>query len=303
MKETKMMFETFINTLKSTRNLSEKTIIAYNSDLKDFLLYVETHMIDEEIILKYINHLVETRRLKASTINRKTILLKQLFKYLYEKKYIPRNYYNIHPIKFRQEMQLPKTLSIIEVSKLLNHLKMERSNAVTKHDIWRASRNLALVDVLVSTGIRVQELSDIELDDIDITEHTILIHGKGRKQRLLYISCQQTWDNVTEWMSLRNSKFTNTDSLFVNKYGDKISVYGIEYIFRELKKETMINTNATPHFLRHTFATNLLENGADIRSVQELLGHSSVSTTQIYTEVTTERKKRVLNNYNYRNKL
>lgn len=297
------IFEEFVNTMKSTKNLSRKTVIAYKSDIKDFLQFLTENKFDEEIVLKYINYLFEVRMLKASSINRKMILLKQLFKFLFDKKYISKNYYEIHNIRLRQERHLPKTLSILDVSSLLNHLTIECSKAVTQFEIWKSARNLALIDTLISTGIRVQELSDISINDIVLAEHIILIHGKGRKQRLLYISCEQTWNNIMNWIAIRESKYTNTDKLFVNKYGNQISVYGIEYIFRELKKQTKINVNATPHFLRHTFATNLLENGADIRSVQELLGHSSISTTEIYTEVTAGRKKDILNKYNYRNKM
>lgn len=303
MNEMESIFEEFVNTMKSTKNLSRKTVIAYKSDIKDFSQFLTENNFDEGIVLKYINYLFEVRMLKASSINRKMILLKQLFKFLFDKKYISKNYYEIHNIRLRQERHLPKTLTILDVSSLLNHLTIECSKAVTQFEIWKSARNLALMDILISTGIRVQELSDISINDIVLAEHIILIHGKGRKQRLLYISCEQTWNNIMNWIAIRKSKYTNTDKLFVNKYGNQISVYGIEYIFRELKKQTKININATPHFLRHTFATNLLENGADIRSVQELLGHSSISTTEIYTEVTAGRKKDVLNKYNYRNKM
>ncbi len=105
------------------------------------------------------------------------------------------------------------------------------------------------------------------------------------------------------WLKIRKTKPTNTNKLFVNRYGYPISIHGIEYIYRTIKANSGINTKSTPHYLRHTFATNLLANGADLRSVQEILGHSSIATTEIYTEVTVGRKKQVLNKYNYRNKL
>lgn len=153
------------------------------------------------------------------------------------------------------------------------------------------------------TGIRIGEASNISLSDIIFPERTILIHGKGRKQRLIYISCLQTWTNLTQWIKIRKVNSTNTDKLFVNRFGNQLGIHGIEYIYNTLRTAAGINEKSTPHYLRHTFATNLLANGADLRSVQEILGHSSVSTTEIYTEVTTKRKKQVLNKFNYRNKL
>ena len=160
-----------------------------------------------------------------------------------------------------------------------------------------------MIDILISTGIRVAEASAISINDIAMTERVILIHGKGRKQRLIYISCQETWDNLKDWIKLRKSMNLPTDKLFLNRSGKQLSIHGIEYIFNSARDFCGINSNATPHYLRHTFATNLLANGADLRSVQEILGHSSVSTTEIYTEVTVERKKQVLKKYNYRNKI
>lgn len=105
------------------------------------------------------------------------------------------------------------------------------------------------------------------------------------------------------WIRIRNKQKNNTDKVFVNRFGKQISIHGIEYIYNSVKKTCGINERSTPHYLRHTFATNLLANGADLRSVQEILGHSSVTTTEIYTEVTINRKKQILSRYNYRNNI
>lgn len=140
------------------------------------------------------------------------------------------------------------------------------------------------------------------MEDIIFSERTVLIHGKGRKQRLIYISCPQTWDNLSRWIDIKKN-ISKSDKLFINRYGEQLSIHGIEHIYNKIKEGAGITEHSTPHYLRHTFATNLLSNGADLRSVQELLGHASVATTEIYTEVSAKRKIEVLDKYNYRNVL
>lgn len=137
--------------------------------------------------------------------------------------------------------------------------------------------------------------------DIILSERTRLVHGKGRKQRLIHISSSQTWNRIKSLIKER--KTCNDKHLLINRYGHPLSIHGIEDIYKKYIKMAQITTKPTPHFLRHTFDTNLLANGADLRSVQEILEHASVATTKIYTEVTTARKKQVLKKFNYRNKL
>lgn len=303
MKKLELIAEEFLETVQSTKNLSSKTIIAYRSDLKDFCDFTDGNTLDKEIILLYVHELSQKRKLKDTTINRKIIVLKMFFEYLYSQNYIESNYFKLHNFKFKKEQRLPKTLAVKETAKLLTCLIAKNLAAQSKYEIWKTTRNLAMIDILISTGIRIAELSNIAINDIISTERVILIHGKGRKQRLIYISCPETWSNLTQWLKIRKTRPANTDKVFVNRYGEQISIHGIEYIYNTVKKNANINSHSTPHYLRHTFATNLLANGADLRSVQELLGHSSIATTEIYTEVTAKRKKQVLNKYNYRNKL
>lgn len=298
MKEINLVVEEFLDVIKSTKNLSNKTITAYRSDLVDFVNTSNVEDIGDNTILCYVQKLSQSRGLKDSTINRKLIVLKMFFQYAFTQNYLDKNYFLSHNFRFKKEKQLPKTLSIKETSRLLTCATNRYINSESDFCKWKATRDLALIDILISTGIRIAEASNISLDDIILSERTILIHGKGRKQRLIYISCSETWTNLMQWIKLRKSCITNTNKIFVNRYGEQLSIHGIEYIYNNLKKEAGINLQSTPHYLRHTFATNLLANGADLRSVQEILGHSSVSTTEIYTEVTTKRKKQVLNNSN-----
>lgn len=293
----------FIKTIQITKNLSTKTLQAYSSDLSDFCIYLNDSPIDDNTVLEYVEYLFNTKHLKISSIHRKLVVLKMFFAFLAEQHYISQNYYYSHSFKLKKEKQLPKTLAVADVKKLITCSYESTKKEQTNYHFWLSTRNLALLDLLISTGIRISEASNISLSDIITSERTILIHGKGRKQRLIYISCPETWRNIMNWIKIRNQLPVLTEKLFVNRYGQKLSIHGIEYIFRSLTSNSHITGNATPHYLRHTFATNLLANGADLRSVQELLGHSSIATTEIYTEVTTKRKKQVLNKYNMRNKL
>ena len=295
--------ENYLSTISSSKNLSPKTITAYQSDLRDFYRFSsEGGLSDSTLLLKYVTHLQLERKLKDSSISRKLITLKAFFAYLTKAGCCDRDYFAACDFHFRQEKRLPKTISPAESKKLLTAAE-DQKEISSGTSYWISARNLALIDILISTGIRIAEASAIALGDIIASERLILIHGKGKRQRLIYISCPQTWANLMDWIKVRKRLSVKTDKLFVNKYGDQITIHGIEYIYNSLKKAAGISSKSTPHYLRHTFATNLLSNGADLRSVQELLGHASVSTTEIYTEVSAKRKKQVLNKYNYRNKL
>jgi len=287
---------------RSSQNLSLRTIEAYQSDLYDFNRFLATETFDNEIIVRYIKHLKVNRKLKDTSIKRKLIVLKMFLAYLKEKNIINDNNYPAAFFRYKQEKRLPKTLETDEVVKVLNVLS-NKAFVTQGENSWLAIRNLALIDMLISTGIRISEASNIDVSDISLSDRTILIHGKGKKQRLLYISCKDTWMNVTNWIEKRKKLNPLTDKLFINRYKSQLGIHGIEYIFKGIKEECHVNPKATPHYFRHTFASNLLSRGADLRSVQELLGHSSVQTTEIYTEVSVKRKQEVLDNYNYRNDL
>lgn len=293
----------FLNVIKTTKNLSDKTIIAYNSDLMDFCNFLSINGLHNNIILNYVVHLFDERHLQESTITRKLVVIRMFLQFLYQNGYVEQNYYQNYTFKLKKERKLPKTLSVDESSKLIKYLSDNINRNTSKFTYWKACRDLALIDLLISSGIRIEEASNISLDDIIYSERTILIHGKGRKQRLIYISCVDTWNNLMNWIKERKTRNTNTNKIFVNRSGNQISIHGIEYIYNSIKKDCGINKRSTPHYLRHTFATNLLANGADLRSVQEILGHSSVTTTEIYTEVSINRKKQILTKYNYRNAL
>lgn len=288
----------FSNYLKATKNLSDKTLAAYGSDVKQFVSF--EHDILNPDICSFISYLRSDLCLKDTSIHRKIIALKIFYDYLLSNNVIETTPFYRLKFKFKQEKRLPKTLSVSEVNKLLQCFDIDVSSLSTFAQ-KEYVRDAALIDLLISTGIRIGEAVAITLEDINANERTLLIHGKGRKQRLIYISAPVTWNRIKALVKERSKSSNNY--LFVNRYGQPITIYGVENIYRKYAKRAQITTKSTPHYLRHTFATNLLANGADLRAVQEILGHVSIVTTQIYTEVTTSRKKQVLKKYNYRNKL
>ena len=239
--------------------------------------------------------------MKDSSIKRKIISLKIFAQYLFDNNFLTTYPFQKLKFKYKQEHKLPKILTIEEVEKLLNCITSSFSLSSSNFKIYEGTRDLAIIDLLISTGIRIGEICSIKLADINIKNKTLLIHGKGKKERLLFLSCEDTIKNLKKWLDIRSNHQNN--HLFLNRYGNPLTIHSIEDIFYKYRDLAKINPIATPHYLRHTFATNLLINGADIRSVQEILGHSNISTTEIYTEISLNHKQDVLNKYNFRNKI
>lgn len=292
------MVKEFTDHLRSTKNLSEKTLAAYTSDINMFLSSVSDPSAPD--ICGYIARL-QSAGLKDSSVKRKIVSLRIFYEYLTERGIVERSPFDSLKFRFRTEKRLPKTLTVQEVKRLLASLT-PASEKMSEFRLRQSTRDAALIDLMISTGIRISEAAAIKFDDVIVPEHALLIHGKGRKQRIIYISAPETWSRLMEQLRAQR-RGGKTEYLFTNHLGDPLTPHGVEAIYAKYAAKANISKHTTPHYLRHTFATNLLANGADLRSVQEILGHSSVATTEIYTEVTSKRKKQVLNKYNYRNKL
>lgn len=301
----KKHIKNFLIELSGTKNLDSKTLKAYNSDLfglYTFILQNNINKIDSKLLIMYVTYLKDKQKLKESSLRRKIISFKLFFNYLYAKKIIKSNCIKEINFKFKKEHRLPKTLNVNNIKNLLESINNYSKNELSAFKKRYVIRDIAIIDILISTGIRIGELSSIKMCDVNLEEKTILIHGKGKKERILFFSSDKTIKHIKNWLNIRNNGYIKNDSLFVNRYGDFLSIHSIEAIYEKYRKLSGL-PKSTPHYLRHTFATNLLNNGADIRAVQELLGHSNISTTEIYTEVSTSRKQEVLMKYNYRNNL
>lgn len=292
----------YILYLKNTTNKSQETINAYKYDVQLFVAYIGNQAIKQSNTNQYFETLIKNG-CKTKTIMRKKVSLKLFFDYLLKNKQIKENYILKLNLKIKPEKSLPKIIPLKKIKMMLSYLNKNLNNMKTSNSLYIAYRNLALIDLLITTGIRIGEASNIILTDINPYDRTILIHGKGKKERLIYISSNDCWNNLYNYLLIRKQKEVESLFLFLSKYGNKLDSHSIEAIFRTIANSINMSRSITPHCLRHTFATNLLSNGGDIRTVQELLGHESISTTEIYTHVDMKRKKYVLNKYNFRNKL
>ena len=262
--------------LKTEKKLGDNTVESYLLDLMSFLKWFngDVRTTTKEDVLNYISFLREN--LNEKSINRHISSLKSFYLYL-----LDMNYIKINPLEdisiLKVKKSLPKYLSIEEVDKLLN-IKLN-----TAFDY----RNKAMLEVIYGTGLRVSELVKLEYSNIDFENSIIRVKGKGKKDRIVplgEIASYYLKTYINDYRSKLLNK-NNYDEIFLNNHGKPITRQGFNFILENIRKETGIEKELTPHTLRHSFATHLLEGGADIRSIQEMLGHENISTTNIYTTV------------------
>lgn len=288
----------FLKYLNIVKNYSKYTIVNYGKDLKLFQKFLDSEhisdvsKIDYIIIRNYLSFLYDFD-FKKRTISRNISTLRSFFKYLTMEGIIKNN-----PMIMIENPKLDKTLP-----KTLNTFDLEKLLSIPTFDTPVGQRDSVILETIYSTGIRVGELINIKVNDIDLNERTIYILGKGNKERIVifgHVLKEKMIKYLNDGRKELNKK--NSEYLFLNKNGGRITPRGVELIFDKITKKGMFNYKITPHTLRHTFATHMLNNGADLKTVQELLGHSSLSTTQIYTHVSNEHLRSVYLNTHPRGK-
>lgn len=275
-----VQIDKFLFFLKNELNYSELTIKSYQLDLTDFFRYVESKKINyltitNHDVREYLKYL-DSCNLKNSTISRRISTLRTFYNYLVDENIVENNvFHNVKNPKL--EKKLPNYLNYNEMEELLESIDISTSEGLKRR---------LLIEMFYSTGCRVSEMINVKISDIDFTNKTIRIMGKGSKERIVYFG-----DYASKYLENYLSKVKCDKYLFTTKNGEKLTVNEVEQIVKDIMKHISIKTHVTPHTLRHTFATHLLNNGADIRTVQELLGHANLSTTGIYTHVSSDRLK------------
>ncbi|WP_125981746.1 tyrosine-type recombinase/integrase [Loigolactobacillus iwatensis] len=296
----KEQYQNFITNL-SQKGLSNKSMKAYKSDIDQFIKFCDKEDgLEINDFQSFINHLVKMKY-KDSTIHRRIISLKLFGNFLTENKMIADFDSKILNYKSQRRHDLPRVLNNNDVGMLLKGAYDQQDLANTLFSELQTTRNTAIIEMLVCTGMRIGEVSLMNIEDLDLNSWIFIVHGKGKKERLLFISSYETRVAIKRFLKIRSKYVPKSSALFLNKYGDRLSIWSIENIFFKYRDLSGINRSATPHYLRHSFATELLNNGADLRVVQELLGHASITTTQIYTEIATVNKVNALKQFNMRN--
>ena len=287
--------ENYLKYLEFNKNYSENTIISYKKDITEYLEYLERECLslydvkysDIRFLLDYYDSL----KLSNLSVRRKISGLKGFYKYLCREGKVDDNPFSYVTLP-KKEKKLPQ---------YLNYNEMIQIFEVIDTSTLLGLRNRLIMELLYATGVRVSELVNIKIIDIDINNRSINVTGKGDKERIVFFN-EITKKCISKYIK-ESSEVRKSDYLILNNNGKGITTRGIRLILEKIIKETSIIKNVHPHILRHTFATHLLNNGCDLLTVQELLGHASISTTGIYTHVTTEHIKDVYYHTHPRSKL
>lgn len=278
----------YLEYLNIDKKYSNNTILSYHNDLKIYLNFLKEKSVlkvQEKDVQIFLDQ--ERQDKNSRTIAHLLTVLNNFYQFLLKNQYLSKN-----PVEYIELPKLKKTLPTV-----LSHKEIESLldiELVTKYDY----RNKAMLELLYSSGLRVSELVNLTVYDVQLSENIVRIIGKGGKERIVPID-----DYATKYLTIYMNEYRPqlmkkqiTNDLFLNNLGKKISRQAMFKIIQQIALKKGIRTHFSPHTLRHSFATHLLENGADLRSIQELLGHSSISTTQIYTHVSNQLKKE---NYEY----
>ncbi len=295
MKNLQNHIKNYLNYCQFQKRLDDKTLKAYRIDLKQFsdLTSVEDiTCFTTDLLEAYIAKLHQAY--KPKTVKRKIASIKALFHYLDYKEIIDRNPFNKMHIKFREPVILPKTIPLHTVETFLSTIYKQRNCAKTLYQKRNALRDAAVAELLFATGMRISELCTLKPSDVNLYDKTILIYGKGAKERRIQIGNNDVLRILEEYREDFFTEITRCNHFFANQTGQALSDQAVRRMIKKYSSLAGIDLHITPHMFRHTFATSLLEADVDIRYIQEMLGHSSINITEIYTHVALAKQGDIL---------
>lgn len=283
------------------KRLDGKSLKAYKIDLQQYNSFAcdLDDYLSKNIVDSFITNL--HKQYKAKTVKRKIASLKAFFHYLEYKELLEENPFNKLDVHFREAKLLPKTIPFHSIQQFLSVLYEQKKLANSKYQLHCSIRDIAVIELLFATGIRISELCSLKPSDIDLQNNTVLIYGKGAKERILQLGNPEVISALALYQDTFKEDIAICGYFFVNRLKHKLSDQSVRFMINHYTELASIEQHITPHMFRHSFATLLLEQDVDIRYIQKMLGHSSISTTEIYTHVSNNKQKDILVNKHPRN--
>ncbi len=317
MNEIRKQANAFLEHCAQQRRLADHSICGYSIDLRMFIEYLEStippvtecEQITKETLEGYVAQI--SGKYKVKTIKRKMACLRSFSSYLEEEGVIMKNPFEKFRLRLREGRRTPQSLTVSEMDrflrvvytdayaesagKQLNHLRgMDEPFLKTLNGDFFWCRDIAIVELLFAAGLRVSELCGLRFEDYDRTERSFYIIGKGNRERTLYLENPEVLSVLDNYLLMRKAVDTDHPYIFISRFREQMSTQGVRNLITKYAKIAGIHKNITPHVFRHSFASLLLESGVDIKYIQEFLGHSTISTTQIYLHTSDEKKRRIL---------
>lgn len=295
MENLQTLISNYLEFCQCQKRLDKKTLKAYRIDLRQFAAQIdesEAAGITSESLENYIAAL--HRAYKPKTVKRKIASVKAFFHYLEYKDIICLNPFNKIQVRFREPVILPKTIPLSTLETFLSAMYQQRQLAKTPLQKRSSLRDIAVIELLFATGMRISELCSLKSSNVNLTDKSILIFGKGSKERRLQIGSEDALRILTEYKQEYEEEIAQCSYFFVNHCSRPLSDQSVRRMIYKYTSLAAIDLHITPHMFRHTFATCLLEADVDIRYIQEMLGHSSINITEIYTHVTLAKQRDIL---------
>lgn len=297
--EYKLHIDEFLNYCRYHKKLSDKTIRAYKIDLSQYGVF--SNELSKQALWDYIEYL--NKKYKPKTAKRKLATLKAFIHFLLLQDLIDFNPFDKLETTIKEPLPLPKTIPLGVIAKLISFSYQQIVFAKSDYQIRSAVRNTAILELLFATGARVAEICTLRSDNVDLLGNSVKFYGKGSKERIIPIENFAVLSILRKYHSLFEKEIPDSGYFFVNKLGRRMTEQSVRNMINFYCKQCGVDMHITPHMFRHSFATLLLEEDVDIRYIQRMLGHSSITTTQIYTHVTSAKQKEILKTKHPRNKL
>ena len=297
--EYKLHIDEFLNYCRYHKKLSDKSIRAYKIDLSQYGVF--SNELSKQALWDYIEYL--NKKYKPKTAKRKLATLKAFIHFLLLQDLIDFNPFDKLETTIKEPLLLPKTIPLGVIAKLISFSYQQIVFAKSDYQIRSAVRNTAILELLFATGARVAEICTLRSDNVDLLGNSVKFYGKGSKERIIPIENFAVLSILRKYHSLFEKEIPDSGYFFVNKLGRRMTEQSVRNMINFYCKQCGVDMHITPHMFRHSFATLLLEEDVDIRYIQRMLGHSSITTTQIYTHVTSAKQKEILKTKHPRNKL